>query len=96
MRFIETPFGASARLALPTTILSLALESGAPILPIAALEVTPLQDYAVLVGPPIVPDGSTGRRSAMEQAAHQYADWLLPLVRDHPEQWTGWKSSRLV
>jgi lauroyl/myristoyl acyltransferase len=96
MRFIETPFGTSARLALPTTILSLALESGAPILPIAALEVTPLREYTVLVGPAIMPDASIDKRAAMERAARQYANWLLPLVRDNPEQWTGWKSSRLV
>jgi lauroyl/myristoyl acyltransferase len=95
MLFVQTPFGASARLALPTTILSLALESGAPILPVATIERRPLQEYTVIIGPPIVPDSSVEKATAIAEAARRYAQWLLPIVTDHSEQWTGWKD-RLV
>jgi lauroyl/myristoyl acyltransferase len=96
MLFIETPLGASARLALPTTVLRLALESGAPILPVATFERRPLREYAVIISSPIVPDSSIDKATAMARAARRYAQWLLPMVRDHPEEWTGWKSDRLV
>jgi lauroyl/myristoyl acyltransferase len=96
MVFIQTPFGASARLALPTTILRLALESGAPILPVATIERRPLKEYEVIVGEAIVPDPSINKNKAIAEAARLYAEWLLPFVREHPTEWRGWKSDRLV
>jgi lauroyl/myristoyl acyltransferase len=96
MYFVQTPFGAATRMALPTTILSLALKSGAPILPVATFERSPLQDYSVIIGSPIVPDPSVDKATAIADAARRYVEWLLPMVKDHPEEWTSWKSNRLV
>jgi hypothetical protein len=57
--------------------------------------VSGVDKYAVIIGSPIVPDSSVDKATAIAQAARRYAQWLLPIVSDHSEQWTGWKD-RLV
>jgi lauroyl/myristoyl acyltransferase len=96
MRFIAAPFGPSARLTMSTSVLGLALQTGAPILPVATIETSPLRDYAVIIGPALLADPSLGKDQAAAAIAAAYARWLLPLVKEHPEQWSGWKSERIL
>jgi lauroyl/myristoyl acyltransferase len=96
MRFVEAPFGPSARLTMSTTVLGLAIQTGAPILPVATIETKPLQDYSVIIGPALRADRSLDRERAAPEIAAGYARWLLPVVKEHPEQWSGWKSKRML
>ena len=95
MRFIAASFGPTARLVMSTTVPGLALQTGAPILPVVAIETEPLRKYSVTIGPPLYPDASLDRDRAAEELAAAYARWLLPLVKEHSDQWGGWKGTRI-
>ncbi|MDP2620812.1 MAG: hypothetical protein Q8P46_11665 [Hyphomicrobiales bacterium] len=90
-RVMEIPFGASARLAMPTGPVNLALQRGAALFPVATIETEPLASYSVIIGPRLVPDPAKGKDAALAEAAMQYAERLLPLVKAHPDQWMGWR-----
>jgi hypothetical protein len=96
MHFIEAPFGSSARLSMSSTVPGLALQTGAAVLPVATVETNALQEYSVIVGPELRADPSLGREQAAAEIAAAYARWLLPLVKEYPEQWSGWKGGRIL
>jgi lauroyl/myristoyl acyltransferase len=79
-----------------TTVLGLAIQTGAPILPVGTIETKPLQDYSVIIGPALRADRSLDKERAAAEIAAGYARWLLPVVKAHPEQWSGWKSKRML
>lgn len=90
-RLMEVPFGASARLLMPTGPVNLALQRGAALFPVATIETEPLASYSVIIGPRLVLHPSKGKDAALADAAMQYAERLLPLVKAHPVQWMGWQ-----
>jgi lauroyl/myristoyl acyltransferase len=94
-RLVEVPFGASARLAMPTGPANLALQRGAALFPVATIETEPLASYSVIIGPQLVLDASKGKDAALADAATQYAERLLPLVKSYPDQWLGWRRHSL-
>lgn len=95
-RLVEVPFGASARLTMPTGPANLALQRGAALFPVATIETGPLASYSVIIGPELVLDASKGKDAALADAATQYAERLLPLVKAYPDQWLGWRRHSLA
>jgi lauroyl/myristoyl acyltransferase len=89
-RWEQFPFGASAKLRIATTPLKLALRHKAALFPVNVLEIEPLTRYRVTVGPEIEAR-SVGDADPLAAMAAQYIDYLLPLVRAYPDQWTGWR-----
>lgn len=83
-----------ARLPVATTPLQLALQ-GIPLLPIAVIETEPMRSFDVRIGKPFVPNVDLPRSEGMDDLARQYADYLLALLREHPEQWINWSKLRL-
>jgi hypothetical protein len=89
--YITVPFGETAKLSVATTPLKMALRKQAALLLVSVLETEPLAGYRVTIRPaPAFPPSEQG--DPIASAASEYAKYLLPLVRDHPEQWLGWRS----
>jgi len=95
-RVVEVPFGAAARLAMPTGPINLALQRGAALFPVATIETEPLARYSVIIGPELVLDAAKGKDAALADGAMQYADRLLPVAKAHPAQWLGWRRYSLT
>jgi len=95
-RFIDIPIanGSTHRVAMGP--ISLALKTGAPILPCAVIETAPLQHYVLKIGEALVPetDGNADHAGAVVRAAARYRTWLLAVISDHPEQWMSWQFLR--
>jgi lauroyl/myristoyl acyltransferase len=87
-RNVEAPF-LDARLSFGTQAPSLALESGAALLPVFPLCEAP-GVFRVVIETPIVLDHAAGRRRAVEGAVLQLAAGLEPYVRRYPDQWHDW------
>jgi lauroyl/myristoyl acyltransferase len=86
------PFGKAARLPIATTPLRLAAGRGVPLLPVSVIEVEPFRRYRVAIGPEIAPPAGAPEGEAIAAMAAAYIDYLLPLVRAHPDQWGGWSA----
>jgi lauroyl/myristoyl acyltransferase len=84
------PFGEAARLSIATTPLRLAAGRGVPLLPVSVIEVEPFRRYRVAIGPEIAAPAGMAEREAIAAMAAAYIDYLLPIVRAHPDQWGGW------
>jgi hypothetical protein len=91
-RFVRVPFGAAAWLTVATTPLNLARSTGATLLPVSVIEKVPFCQYSVTVGPAIAV-GAGDKSVAFRKAALDYADYLEPFVRAHPEQWITWSEA---
>lgn len=89
-QIMRVPFGASASLPIATTPINLARTTGAALLPVAVIETVPFRRYSVTIGKPIAVDNRGTKTTAMRRACQDYADYLAPLVRAHPEQWMMW------
>ena len=89
-RIMRVPFGAATSLPIATTPLNLARTSGATLLPVAVIEKVPYRQYSVTIGTPIVVDKGGNKNTALRRAGENYAEYLAPLVRAHPEQWMSW------
>ena len=88
-RNVEVPF-LDAQISFSTQAPSLALDSGAALLPVVPLCEAP-NVFRVVVGEPIVLDASAGRRRAIESAVRQLAAGLEPYVERYPDQWHDWR-----
>jgi len=91
-RFVRVPFGAAAWLSVATTPLNLARSTGAALLPVSVVEKVPFDRYDVAIGAPVVV-GTGSKSIALRSAALDYARYLEPLVRAHPEQWITWSGT---
>jgi lauroyl/myristoyl acyltransferase len=89
---VRFPFGKEARLPIATTPLRLAAGRGVPLLPVSVIEVEPFSRYRVAIGPEITAPAGGPEREAIAAMAAGYTDYLLPLVRAHPDQWSGWSA----
>jgi hypothetical protein len=91
-RFVRVPIGVAAGLSIATTPLNLARSTGAALLPVSVIEEVPYRQYGVTIGAPIVVDGGD-KTVALRKAAQDYARYLVPLIRAHPEQWITWSQA---
>jgi lauroyl/myristoyl acyltransferase len=87
---VRFPFGEAARLPIATTPLRLAAGRGVPLLPVSVIEVEPFVRYQVAIGPEIAAPAGAPEREATAALAAAYIDYLLPIIRAHPDQWGGW------
>lgn len=89
-RTVEAPFLAG-RLRVANGAPALAVETGAPLLP---LFVDRAEDgaFKVTIEPPIRADGRARRDAAIDELVRGYARALASHVLAHPEQWQGWES----
>jgi len=87
---VRFPFGEKARLPIATTPLRLAAGRGVPLLPVSVIEVEPFRRYRVSIGPEITAPADVPEGEAIAAMAAAYIDYLLPLLRAHPDQWAGW------
>lgn len=85
------PFGKEARLPIATTPLRLAAGRGVPLFPVSVVEIEPFRRYQVAIGPEIAAPAGMSEPEAVAAMAAGYTDYLLPLVRAHPDQWGGWR-----
>ena len=87
-KLIEVPF-MTGRLPLPTGPLKLAIDTGAPLLPVFAV-----QDrngaFDVCIGSPLEHRELDDVEKAFERALRTYAALLEPYVRQHPGLWRSW------
>lgn len=83
------PFGKRGRLAVATTPLRLAAAGKANVFPVSVLESEPFTAYRVTVRPPL---SATAGKDPVAAMLSEYTDYLLPLVRAHPDQWASWRS----
>lgn len=91
-RFVRVPIGATAELSVATTPLNLARSTGAALLPVSVIEEIPFRRYSVTIGAPIVVNAGE-KTVALQRASRDYASYLEPLVRAHPEQWMTWSQA---
>jgi lauroyl/myristoyl acyltransferase len=87
-RNVDVPF-LDGRLGFGTQAPSLALDAGAPLLPVFPLCEAP-NVFRVVIDAPIALDVSAGRARALESAVRQLAAGLEPYVERHPDQWHDW------
>jgi lauroyl/myristoyl acyltransferase len=97
-RTVEAPFLAGT-IRLATGAPSLALASGAPLLPVFSVQTGP-GAYDVVVEPPLrddaPPERAAGDRHRLVDAlTRDYARLLEPYVLRHPQDWSGWYTMRL-
>ena len=95
-RTIVTPFGRGAVLHVAQTPLRLAALRSVPLLPLQVIEHDPFRRYEAILGQ----DLSEGLRARagdpVEAAAAAYANYLFPLARANPVQFSGWPMIRLA
>jgi lauroyl/myristoyl acyltransferase len=89
---VRFPFGETARLPIATTPLRLAAGRGVPLLPVSVIEVEPFRRYRVAIGPEIAAPAEMPEEQAIAAMATAYTDYLLSILRAHPDQWGGWGS----
>jgi KDO2-lipid IV(A) lauroyltransferase len=87
-RNVDVPF-LDGRLSVATRAASLALESGAPLLPVYTVSDRP-DHYRVIVEAPVVPDGTADGRRVAEWIATAHVKRLEPYVLAYPGQWPDW------
>jgi lauroyl/myristoyl acyltransferase len=85
-RHLSTPFGVGAELWIAVSPFKLALSRGVSVFPVSVIELLPLARYRVTIGPQIV------ARPELDEMALEYCSYLLPIVREYPEQWMGWRT----
>jgi lauroyl/myristoyl acyltransferase len=89
-KFVTAPLGPNASISLATAPLNMSLKLGAPILPVATVEVRPLAQYRVVVAPPLEVSGDD---PGFTRVAANYGAYLKPLIEQYPAQWRGWAGS---
>ncbi len=92
-RTIDVPM-AGGRLALATGAPSMALASGAALLPLFVVRLGPAR-FDVVVEPALEPVPSLDRHAAVEDLLLRYARLLEASVRRHPQLWSGWYRLRM-
>jgi hypothetical protein len=89
-KFMAASLGPDASVLIATAPLNMSLRLGAPILPVAAVEIRPLEAYRVIVAPPL----EVGKDDpGFSRAAANYGAYLRPLIERYPAQWRGWAGS---
>jgi lauroyl/myristoyl acyltransferase len=80
-------FGRTTRV--PPGAATLALRTGAPVLPAALVHDPAGAGYVAYIGEPIQAPTGPARRSAAEvqQLTQRIMDWLEEVIRRHPDQW---------
>ena len=78
-----------AGLTVATGPVSLALSTGAPLLPVFTLRREPSL-FTVIFDSDVVSRGDLGRSEATTSTLETLARRLEPYVREHPELWRGW------
>ena len=67
---------------------SLAVKTGAALLPVVPLRIGPAH-YRVDFAPPLARNGNA-EETIIQDFGRQFAQFLEPYVRAYPEQWRGW------
>ena len=80
-----------ARLTVATGPVSLALSTGAPLLPAFTVRRSP-RSFGVAIEPDVVPREGIGRVEATAAALAELARRLEPYVSRYPELWRGWET----
>jgi hypothetical protein len=89
-KFVVAPLGPNASIPIATAPLNMSLKLGALILPVATVEVRPLEKYRVMVAPSL---DVVKRDSGFSPVAADYGAYLRPLIEGYPAQWRGWAGS---
>lgn len=87
-RVVDGPF-LSGEIRLPTGAPSLALASGAPLLPLFVLR-RAYDRFEVVVEPPLAPSSSSDRHEAVDALVHEFMERIEHHSLEHPELYSHW------